>query len=364
MDKSAGILTIDLGALRANYDIIGARLKPGCRAGAVVKADAYGLGAEPVVRALYDHGCRDFFVSSVAEALRIRPAAPQAQIVILNGYYASQADAYVQQNLTPALGSFIEIKNYRALGEKTGRALPAWLSFNVRMNRLGLGAVEEEELRQNPDMLQGIDVRAVMGHFACAEIKDHPMTQEQYAAFLKIAATYPDAAKSLSNSSGLFRSVDYQFDIVRPGMALYGLNPIPEAENPMRPVVRLDVPVIRMRVVYAGAHVGYGATYQFAQDTPLATVSAGYADGLFWALSNRGALYWKGIRCPMRGRVSMDLTTVDLSDVPSDQRPKPGDMMEVLGPHQSPEQLGRDGGSFDYEVLTSLGPRYERRYIG
>jgi alanine racemase len=190
------------------------------------------------------------------------------------------------------------------------------------------------------------------------------MNEEQYRVFADIAEHFPHAQKSLCNSSAIFRNDAYHFDIVRPGMALYGLNPTPEAENPMRAVVSLKAPIMRTRIVYEDARVGYGATWKAPEDTPLATVSVGYADGINWSLSNKGALYWQGIKCPIRGRVSMDMTTVDLSDVPADQRPKPGDYLEVIGPHQSPEVFARDAGSFNYEVLTSLSRRYDREYIG
>lgn len=363
MSKSGGILTIDLAALRANYQTLRARVAPSVNVAAVVKANGYGLGAAKVAEALIPEGCRDFFVSSLEEGLALREGLKIGRIYVLNGFYASGADLYAQHNLVPVLGSFMEIESYKKLGAKLGRKLPAYLSFNTRMNRLGLGSVETEKLLREMDMLEGLDVIGVMSHFACADEPGHPLSDTQYGVFKEIAAAFPGAKKSLCNSSGIFRDPKYHFDLARPGMALYGLNPTPEAKNPMRPVVTLKVPIVRTRIVYKDASVGYGATYKFEKDTPLATVSAGYADGIFWSLGNKGKLYWQGYACPIRGRVSMDLTTVDLSAVPESQRPRPGDFMEVIGAQQSADALAHDAGTIGYEVLTALGNRYDRVYL-
>ena len=231
------------------------------------------------------------------------------------------------------------------------------------MNRLGLGSVETDKLLREMEMLDGLDVVGIMSHFACADEKGHPLNDVQYGVFSEIARAFPNAEKSLSNSSAIFRDSRYHFDVARPGMALYGLNPTPEAQNPMQPVVTLKVPIVRTRIVYKDASVGYGATYRFEKDTPIATVSAGYADGILRALSNKGSFYWKGYHCPIRGRVSMDLTTVDLSAVPENERPRPGDFMEVIGNHQSADELAADAGTIGYEILTALGNRYERFYV-
>ena len=360
---SLGRLTIDLSAIRNNYRVLTERVNPGCQVAAVVKANAYSLGASEIVDELIKAGCQEFFVASIKEAMNLRPHFPDCTLYVLNGFYNSHADLYYEHNLIPVIGSFLEIEGYKALGKKHGKNLPAFLHFNTRMNRLGLGSVETRELLANMDMLDGIDVQGIMSHFACADEADHPLTQTQYEVFCDIAQHFPDARKSLCNSSGIFRHDDYHFDLVRPGMALYGLNPTPKQDNPMQPVVTLETPIIRLRIVYKDAYIGYGATHQFDQDTPLATVATGYADGLFWSLSNKGIFYWNGYPCPVRGRVSMDLTTVDLSAVPENERPKPGDYLEIIGPNQREAALAKMAGSFDYEVLTSLGQRYERAYI-
>jgi alanine racemase len=362
--KNQGILTIDLGAVIHNYTVLKNQAEPGSKMSAVIKANGYGLGAVEIAKAVNRVGCEDFFVSSVEEGIAIRKVLKDVRIFVLNGFYSSVADAYADHNLIPMLGSFIEIENYKKLGAKRGKKLDAFLSFNTRMNRLGLGSVETEKLIGDMSMLEGINVTGIMSHFACADEKDHPLNETQYKVFDDIARHFPKAEKSLANSSAIFRDKKYHYDLLRPGMALYGLNPTPEVKNPMKPVVSLNVPVIRVRLIYKGASVGYGATWTAEKDTPLATISAGYADGIPRHLSNKGALYWKGYRCPIRGRVSMDLTTVDLSAVPENERPKPGDSMELLGEHQSADAMAEDAGTIGYEILTSLGQRYERQYVG
>lgn len=364
MLKNQGNLRIDLSAVVHNYNTLKARAAPGVRTAAVVKANGYGLGSSEIGQALAGAGCKDFFVSSLEEGIVLRNVVKTSRIIVLNGFAASVADSYADHNIVPALGSFLEIGSYKKLSAKRGKKLEAYLSFNTRMNRLGLGSVETEKLLGELSMLDDINVTGILSHFACADEKGHPMNETQWKLFDDIAKHFPNVEKSLSNSSAIFRDRKYHYDLLRPGMALYGLNPTPEAPNPMKPVVHLDLPVLRTRNVFAGATVGYGATYTFEKDTPIATVAAGYADGLFRSLSNKGALYWKGIRCPIRGRVSMDLTTVDLSAVPEKDRPKPGDFMELIGEHQSADALADEAGTIGYEVLTSLGHRYVREYIG
>ena len=350
--------------MKRNYRLLVQKVSPQRKIGAAVKANAYGLGVNEVSTALFDEGCRDFFVSSLDEGVNLRRnLAQDAKIYVLNGFYASRAEEYATYHLIPALGSFMEIEAYKKLGAKTGEKLPAYLSFNTRMNRLGLGSVETEKLLGEMSMLDGINVIGILSHFACADEAGNPMNDIQYNLFNDIAKAFPNAQKSLCNSSGIFRDPKYHFDLARSGMALYGLNPTPETTNPMEPVVRLEASVVRVRLVYKDASVGYNATYRFDKNTWLATLAVGYADGISWHLSNKGVFYWKGYPCPIRGRVSMDLTTIDLSAVPEGQRPKPGDVIEILGPHQSANDLAKAAGTIGYEILTSLGSRYERRYI-
>lgn len=355
-----GRLTIGLSALTENYQKIQTMVGGQCTAAAVVKANAYGCGIAPVSQALEAAGARHFFVATLPEALELRTILESdAAVYMLNGFQHQDEQLYVAENIIPVLSSAAEIEHYAALAAKQGRTLPAVIHIDTGMNRLGL---EPGDLETLPEKLSGFDVRLVMSHFASSDEKDSPQNARQYAAFKKCGAGFPKTPKSLSNSSAIFRSPDYHFDMVRPGMCLYGLNPTPVQDNPMRRVVKIDVPVLQVREVQKGETCGYGATYRFENKTRLAIVSMGYADGYLRHLSNKGTLYWKEYACPVRGRVSMDLTIVDLSAVPERETPAPGDMMEVIGAHQSADDVAAAGGTIGYEILTSLSRRYQRVY--
>lgn len=362
MKASQGQLTINLKAIQENYRLLQNKVGSACKVSAVIKANAYGLGAQEVGQCLIAAGCQTFFVSGVTEAVHLREISDDIRIIVLNGYFASTAQEYITHNLIPSLGTINEIKTFGRLAQKHGRKLPAVLHFNTRMNRLGLGQSEQQDLFNDPDLLKPLDIALIMSHLACADEPDHEINAIQNDLFSNIVRKFPNTPAALSNSSGIFLGSAFHYDLVRPGMALYGLNPTPHAHNPMHSVVSLSVPIIRVRRVFKGAKIGYGMTHEFPEDSDIATVSAGYADGIFRSLGNKGALYWSGYRCPIVGRVSMDLTSVDLSAIPQDQRPKPGDFMEVLGAHQSADDLARNAGTIGYEVLTHLGQRYERHY--
>ncbi len=347
----SGKLDIDLSAISANYASIQAKAGKNCEVAAVVKANAYGLGMAAVAPALRGAGAKTFFVATLPEAIELRSVlGAEGMIAMLNGFIGSHASIYRSERITPILNSLEDAAAYRAASGLP----PPIIHIDTGMNRLGIRPEDIEALSDiNPSL--------VMSHFACSD-EDSPMNEAQFEAFKKAAAKFSKAKKSLCNSSGIFRSDAYHFDLVRPGMALYGLNPTPDKINPMRPVVKISVPVLQIRKSQKGESAGYNATYRFEKETPLAIVSLGYADGFLRALSNKGTLYWNGIACPVRGRVSMDLTIVDLSNVPESHRPHQGDMMEVIGRHQSADDIAAACGTIGYEILTSLSRRYERNY--
>lgn len=347
-------LTIDLQAITANYD----RLcdLTGSAVAGVVKADAYGLGALQVAAALEKTDCACYFTAFPDEALSLRAVA-QKTIYALAAP-APFIDDMIRRDITPVLNSLHDIALWRSAARRLERALPVALHFDTGMNRLGLPPEETGALFGDSSLLEGLRVDLVMSHFACADEKGPPMTARQYEDFKTIAVRFPQAKKSIANSSGLFRDSAYHLDMVRPGMALYGLNPAPEAPNPMLPVVMLDTPLLQVKTVKAAASVGYGATHKIRQETKIGTVALGYADGFLRSLGNHGALYFNGVRCPVIGRVSMDLVTVNLGEADA----RPGDRMEVIGPHQSADDLAAAAGTIGYEILTSLGGRYKRVY--
>ena len=343
---SGSFLTIDTGAIADNYRTL--RTKAGTECAGVVKANAYGLGVEAVVPALSDAGCREFFVAQAREGIAVRALAEGA-IYVLGGIHTGTKDDFTRHKLIPVLNSLHDIAAWEG---------PCVLHFDTGMNRLGLSAAEADMLEQHPELLSKLDVVLAMSHFACSDEKDHTMNAAQVARFENLRARFNFPRWSLANSSGIFRAPCY--DLARPGFALYGGNPTPEAPNPMKPVVRLDARILQLRDESAGETIGYGATYKFTTRRQTATLGFGYADGFHRAFAG-AQVYFDGRPCPVLGRISMDLICVDVTHLP--ESPMEGGLMEVLGPHQSIDQLAHACGTIGYEVLTSLGMRYARLYI-
>ncbi|MBI4031015.1 MAG: alanine racemase [Proteobacteria bacterium] len=348
----SAVLTVDLGAVAANYEILKKKAGPACAVAGVVKADAYGLGMEKIWAALENAGCPFYFVAAPDEALSLRRLTKKP-VAVLGGIWPGTEDEFIRHSITPVLNTPDDIARWRAAAARHSLRLPAILHFDTGMNRLGLIA--------SPDEIdaEGMDIKYVMSHFACADEKDSPMTAAQFEKFMKVASHFPGVKKSIAASSGIFRSADYRLDMARPGMALYGLNPAPEAANPMKPVVFLSARVLQVKKIRRGGTVGYGSSFRADKDITAAAVALGYADGFLRALGNRGALYCSGVACPVVGRVSMDIVTVDVTAA---ALVREGDFLEVIGPHQGADDLAAAAGTIGYEILTSLGPRYRRVY--
>ena len=345
------ILTIDLSVVAANYNIIKQKAGPRCTVAGVIKADAYGLGMEKIWAALENQDCPFYFVATPDEALALRHLTKKP-VAVLSGIYSGAEDDFIRHNIIPVLNAPEDIKRWSTAAQRHRLHLPAILHFDTGMNRLGL-TVPPDEINA-----EGLDIKIVMSHFACADDKDHALTAQQFERFQKIAAHFPLAKQSIANSAGILRNVAYHLGLARPGMALYGLNPTPETDNPMCPVVKLEARILQVKKIGKGETVGYGASWRAEKETSVATVALGYADGFLRSLSNRGALYYNGHACPVIGRVSMDAVTVDMGA----QTPRQGEMLEVIGPHQSADDLATAAGTIGYEILTSLGRRYHRHY--
>jgi alanine racemase len=364
--EAGGILAIDLDAIAANWRELAGRAAP-ARCTAVIKADAYGCGIEPVARALAGAGCSTFFVAHLAEARRARAAAPDAAIYVLNGLLPGTAPAYPEANLRPILCGLDELAEWQAFTAANGWQGGAALHVDTGMNRLGLRPQEAIALAERTNRpLGGVDL--LMSHFACSEEPAHPLNAKQMGIFREIRDLFPEMSASLANSSGIFLGPDAQHDLVRPGVALYGANPTPGHVNPMRPVVYLEGRVIQVREIAAGETVGYSATWTAKRPTRLAVVSIGYADGFLRAASATDAhpgadAIVAGIRCPIAGRVSMDLIALDITGVPA-EAVRRGDLVTLLGDDITVDDLAAHAGTIPYEVLTSLGHRYRRVYRG
>lgn len=346
MDTDASRLHIDLGAIAANWRALGA-LHPSGPVAGVVKADAYGLGAARVAPALHAAGCRHFFTAHLAEALAIRPRLPGAMVAVLNGVIPGTEPAYAANGLTPVLGSRAEIGAWRAAGG--GAAI---LHVDTGMNRLGLDPADMAAA-------EGLDLLYVMTHLVASEVPDDPENERQRQGFAAVRARFPGVAASFANSSGIFLGAGFASDLARPGAALYGINPVPGRANPMRHVATLRARVLALREVPAGGSVGYNGTWRAARPSRIATACAGYADGWPRSLSGRGHALFDGRPVPLVGRVSMDLATYDVTDMPAIRQ---GDWLELMGPGLPPDTVADWAGTNGYEVLTRLGPRYARTW--
>lgn len=360
-ETAGAVLRVDLDALVANYRIIQQQVAPAAVAG-VVKANGYGLGASIVARTLAQAGCRHFFVAHLGEAETLKPdLSPDAELYILNGLLPGAEMDCAAIGAMPVLNSIDQIARWSAQARRAGRPLPAAIQVDSGMARLGLPPEEVDMLMARPELLDGIDIRLVMSHLACADEPDAACNARQYEAFERLTTHFPGVPRSLDNSGGSFLPRGH-YDVVRAGIALYGGAPQGKP-NPMQPVVALEAKILQLRTVPAGAGVGYGMSHICPRETQVATIAVGYADGWPRHLSSRGATYIKGVRAPIIGRVSMDSITIDVTDVP-DIPLYPGAPVELIGPNQSIDDVAADAGTISYEILTQLGDRYAREYKG
>jgi len=364
--SATGVLTVDLDAIVANWRKLEKAAVP-AECAAVIKADAYGCGVDPVARALAAAGCKTFFLATVDEARAARAAVPSATLYALDGIFQNCGDAFAKTDCKPVIGDLNELAEWDVFCRRSGWAGGAAIHIDTGMNRLGLTITEAQGIV--PRINAGDHgITLVMSHLACAEALNHPLNAKQLAIFREIASLFTGVPASLSNSSGIFLSPQFQFDLVRPGAALYGINPTPEADNPMQPVVDLKARIVQIRNVERGDSVGYGGTWTARRPTRLAIISAGYADGYFRAAGSndgtRGAeVVVAGKRCPVAGRVSMDLMAVDITDLEKNAVRR-GHMATLIGEGITVDELAHHFGTIGYEVLTSLGPRYARVYKG
>ena len=355
MTTAASILDINLDAVRNNIRLLQAHA-PTAKIAGVVKANAYGTGMEQIAKVHAGLGTKTFFVATLDEGIALRNIlGPGAEIGILGGLFHGAEDEYPAHNLMPVLNSLEDITRWQ-----TGA--PCIVHIDTGMRRLGLDTKEAGRLKADPSLIGHLNVAIVMSHFACADETGHALTPEQFSKFNDIQHLFPGARKSLANSAGIFVSSDYHFDIVRPGMAVYGLNPIPDKPNPMKPVVQIKTRILQVRDALAGESVGYAASYKCDGPKRIATIALGYADGFLRSLSNKGTLFWQGQAVPIVGRVSMDLVTLNVTGVRGS--PKAGDWVEVFGPGQDVDTLAAAAGTIGYEILTDLGNRYARVYSG
>lgn len=359
---ASAILTVDLDAIAGNYRTLRAKLGPGAACAAVVKADAYGTGIERVAPALEDAGCETFFVALAGEGLSLRALLPKAVIYVFEGCPPGLEESYAGNRLRPALNSLEDIARWDGFCSKGGRPLPAALHFDTGMARLGLTEKETKTLLGDRGRVRHMETALVMSHLACADTPDHAKNAIQLNAFAALARAFPGVPASLANSSAVFLGPDYHAGLVRPGAALYGVNPTPGEPNPMAQVVRLQGKILQLHEIDRPLSVGYGATRHVDRGARIATLGLGYADGYPRILSDTGAAYLGDVRLPILGRISMDLITIDVSCL-DPSRVRPGAYVDLIGPEITVDALARQAGTIGYEILTSLGRRPRRDYI-
>ena len=359
--NAGALLTIDLGAVCDNWRTLRGMLD-GATCAAVVKADAYGLGALKVAPALYLAGCRHFFVAHLNEGMALRAAlAADAIIYVLHGAHPGAERELVAHQLIPVLNSLAQLTAWRELARELNQALAGVLQVDTGMARLGLSFDDFYRVATDAAALQGIELKFVMSHLVSAEDPHNPVNAAQQALFDSALRCLPGVKASLANSSGIFLGRDYHFDLVRPGAALYGVAPVAGQPNPLRQVLRLQGKVLQTRSIAAGTAVGYAHTWIASRPSRIATVAVGYADGYLRSLGNRGEVYLEDMRLPLVGNVSMDTITVDVTEVPQTTLLE-GALIDLMDPLNGVDAVAARAGTIGYEILTSLGHRYARCY--
>lgn len=352
-------LTIDLDAIAWNWRRLALLAGP-AEVGAVVKADAYGLGLAAVAPALWQAGARSFFTARVEEGLQLRALLPEARIIVLDGLGLGGAADLAAKGLVPALNHPAELALWRATAAHLGRLLPAALQVDTGMHRLGFDLAVALALGSAD--LAGLELVLVTSHLACADEPDHPLNEAQRVAFERVRARFPNSRASLAASSGIFLGEGFRHQLCRPGVALWGANPTPGRANPMRPVVTLEAPILQVREVDAPGTVGYGATWPARAGARLATVPLGYADGILRAAGAGGTAEVEGLEVPIAGRVSMDLITLDVTALPPGLACA-GTTARLIWGADGLDRLALAAGTIPYEILTRLGARLERTYL-
>jgi alanine racemase len=360
--RAGAVLTVDLSAIRSNWRLL-SDTAAGATCAAVMKADAYGLGMAMVAPALALEGCRVFFTAHLEEGIRLRPLLPaDATIYVLHGPPPGTAADFVEHGLVPVLNEPGQVAEWRALCRRLERRLPAALQFDTGMSRMGMAPADVDALLRDPAWRDELQPVLVMSHLACADEAAHPVNTLQRERFAALRARFPGIPGSLANSSAVFLGPGFRHELVRPGAALYGINPQPGSANPLRQAVGLRARIVQTRRVDAGDIVGYGARHAVTGPARIATIALGYADGWLRALSGRGHAFIEGVRAPFAGNVSMDSITLDVTGIP-EARVQPGMEVELLGPSQSVDDVAREAGTIGYEVLTRLGSRFHRQYL-
>jgi alanine racemase len=351
-------LNINLVALKRNYILLQNKVKP-ARCSVVIKANAYGLGSAKIFTTLIEAGCHDFFVATIAEALELRELNDAVNIYVFHGIKQNETDIFLKNSIIPVVNSLEQMDICSRFVKKKSRHLKIILNFDTGINRLG---IEKNDYKYfyNFDYSY-IDICYIMSHLACAsEISARNI--QQYHDFKKIIMNFPNSKYSFANSSAIFLGKKYHFDMVRAGVAIYGANPTPSKQNPMHNIITLTSRIIDIKLISEDGMVGYGSDTKIKKNSKIAIIALGYADGYFRYLSNKATCYIKGNYYPIIGKISMDLTIIDIS---SDRAGtvKINDIVELIGKNIKLDDVATDAGTISYEILTSLKGRYKINYL-
>jgi alanine racemase len=365
--SAPGRLRIALGALGDNWRALARRVAP-ARCAAVIKADAYGIGVSEAAPTLWAAGARVFFVAHFNEGIAARQGLPEeAHVYVLNGLeHGAEPENYAEHRLAPVIGGEEELERWSAFASRRNWINPCAVHLDTGMNRLGFESLTRlRAAMETHGRLSGADL--LISHFVSSETPGDPLNQAQIEHFEAARFAFPGLGASLANSSGIFLPQHPVYDLARPGYALYGGNPTPGRPNPMRPVVTLTAAIQQIRSIEAGMSCGYNAQWTAKRPTRLATLLIGYADGLPRGAGATDArpgaeVAVAGRKAPLVGRVSMDLTIVDITDLPQD-RVRVGDPVEFFGPAIDIDDFAIRSGTIGYQLLTGLGPRYQREYV-
>ncbi|MFN3657923.1 MAG: alanine racemase [Pseudolabrys sp.] len=362
--EAGGVLTVDLSAVEANWRALGRRVTPS-ECAAVIKGNAYGCGLERVGQHLARAGCKTFFVADLMEARRLRAVVEEPAIYVLSGLLPTTAPAFADIRARPVIGSLVELAEWDAFCSANDWRGGAALHVDTGMNRLGISANEAAALAPRI-RVENHGINLLISHLACAELPEHPLNDRQIRLFREVRLHYRGIPSSLANSSGVFLGPTAHCDMVRPGAALFGVNPTPGRPNPMRGAVELNGRIVQVRMVPKGETVGYDATWTARNLSRIAVVAIGYADGFLRASSSSdaapgGFAVVAGKRCPIAGRISMDLLAVDITALP-EHAVRRGDLATLIGDDIPVDEVAKAAGTIGYEVLTGLGARYHRQY--
>ncbi len=356
------ILEINLSAILRNFDRIKSRVRPGCRMSAIVKANAYGLGDLVIGKALHEYrGCNDFFVATLEEGINFKKYLKEVNVYILNGLIEEAVPAYYRHKLIPVLNTYEQLSAWASFAHKMGQRLPAVLHLDSGINRTGFCEEDAKRLVENVHLLDPLDIRYIMSHLANVKSTDPDYSLQQLQYFSHICSKLPPYPRSFIASDGTFLPTSFHNDLARIGGALYGIVSHPHGQQLIEPVLQFQARVMQVSNVSSGASIGYGATYVTQRNSRIATIASGYTDGFSYPLQNKGYVYFNGHPAPVIGRVSMDLTTVDITDMPPD-RAVPGSWAEIIGPHASIQSVAHLAGTHPYDILLHLGKRAKRVY--